>query len=83
MVLLGDLGLIDRSIRALKDIGVHGVKTTIPYHLEILKSAEFQTGKFNTGFVEAHPELTQYSLKPSNRDIAVAVSAAIAANMGL
>ena len=75
--------LIDRSIRALKDIGVHGVKTTIPYHLEILKSADFQTGRFNTGFVEAHPELTEYSLKPSNREIAVAVSAAIAANMGL
>ncbi len=75
--------LIDRSVRALKDIGVHGVKTTIPYHLEILKSAEFQTGYFNTGFVEAHPELTGYSLKPSNRELAAAISAAIAANMGL
>lgn len=76
-------GLIDRSARALKDIGVYGVKTTIPYHLEILKSAQFQTGRFNTGFVEAHPELLSYSLKQSNRDLAAAVAVAIAANMGL
>jgi pyruvate carboxylase subunit A len=76
-------GLIDRASRALRDIGVFGVKTTIPYHLEILRNAEFQTGKFNTGFVEAHPELTQYSVKRSNRDVAVAVATALAVNMGL
>jgi len=76
-------GLIDRSLRALRDIVVHGVKTTIPYHIEILRNAEFQTGKFNTGFVEAHPELTQYSVRRSNREAAAAVAAALAANMGL
>ncbi len=76
-------GLIDRAIRALRDIGVYGVKTTIPYHLEILRNAEFQTGKFNTGFVEAHPELTNYSVRQSNREIAAAIAAVLAANMGL
>jgi len=75
--------VLDRAQRALKDIVLHGVKTTIPYHLEILKSAEFQSGKFNTGFVEAHPELNKYSVKRSNRDVAAAVAAAVAASMGL
>ena len=76
-------GLIDRAARALRDIGVFGVKTTIPYHLEILRNAEFQTGKFDTGFVEAHPELTHYSVHRSTRDVAAAIAATLAANMGL
>jgi pyruvate carboxylase subunit A len=74
--------LLRRSRRALMDIGVFGVKTTIPYYLEILKSEEFCSGNFNTGFVEAHPELTQYSVRPSSRHIAAALGAAIAAHMG-
>ena len=76
-------GLIDRGIRALRDIGVYGIKTTIPYHLEILKSPDFQTGRFNTGFVEQHPELLNYSLKQSNKEVAAAIATAIAASMGL
>jgi pyruvate carboxylase subunit A len=74
--------LLRRSRRALLDIGVFGVKTTIPYYLEILKSEEFRSGNFNTGFVEAHPELTQYSIRPSSIHIAAAIGAAIAAHMG-
>ena len=76
-------GVLDRAERALKDITVAGVKTTIPYQFEILKSAEFQSGKFNTGFVENHPELINYSVRRSNREYAAAIGAAIAASMGL
>jgi pyruvate carboxylase subunit A len=75
--------VLDRAERALKDITVSGVKTTIPYHLEILRSAEFQNATFNTGFVEAHPELVNYSVRRSNREVAAAIGAAIAASMGL
>lgn len=75
--------VLDRSERALRDIGVFGVKTTIPYQLEILRTAKFQSGRFDTGFVDNHPELTKYSVKRSNRDVAAAVAAAVAANMGL
>jgi len=74
--------LLRRSRRALLDIGVFGVKTTIPYYLEILNSEEFRSGNFNTGFVEAHPELTQYSVRPSSIHVAAAIGAAIAAHMG-
>ncbi len=75
--------VIDRALRALQDIGVYGVKTTIPYHMEILRSAEFQSGHFNTGFVETHPELVNYSERRDDRAIAATIAAAIAANMGL
>ena len=75
--------VLDRAERALRDITVSGVKTTIPYHLEILQSAEFQMGKFNTGFVASHPELINYSVRRSNREVAAAIGAALAASMGL
>ena len=75
--------VIARSARALRDIGVSGVKTTIPYHLEILKTAEFQSGKFDTGFVENHPELINYVLRRPPAHLAAAIAAAIAAHHGL
>lgn len=76
-------GVLDRAERALNDITVAGVKTTIPYQQEILKSAEFQAGRFDTGFVAAHPELIDYSIRYSNRELAAAIGAAVAASMGL
>jgi len=75
--------LLDRAERALQDMGVYGIKTTIPYYQEILKSAHFQAGKFDTSFVETHPELTQYTVHRHTRNIAVAIGAALAAHMGL
>jgi pyruvate carboxylase subunit A len=75
--------LLSRGARALKDMGVYGVKTTIPYHLEILKSPEFRSGRFDTGFVEQHPELVDYSTRRPSEQLAGAIAAAIAAHTGL
>jgi len=72
-----------RAQRALLDMGVHGVKTTIPYHLEILRTPEFRAGKFETGFVEHHPELVNYSVRRPVAHLAAAIAAAIAAHHGL
>ncbi len=74
--------LLDRAERALNDMGVYGVKTTIPYHIEIVKSQEFQNGSFDTSFVENHPELTEYSVKRVPRELAAAIGVAIAAHLG-
>ena len=75
--------LLNRAVRALNDMGVYGVKTTIPYHLEILDSPEFRSGRFDTGFVEAHPELIDYSIRRPARDIAAAMAAALAAGKAI
>jgi len=72
-----------RARRALLDMGVHGVKTTKPFYLEILATPEFQAGKFDTGFIEKHPELLNYSVRRPPADLAVAIAAAIAAHHGL
>ncbi len=75
--------LLARANRALNDIGVYGIKTTIPYYQQILKADDFRQGRFDTSFVENHPELTQYSLRRRPHELAAAIGAAIAASMGM
>ncbi len=75
--------VIARGQRALDDMGVYGVKTTIPYYKEILGSAEFRSGQFNTGFVEAHPELLEYAVQSPREHKAAAIAAALAAHLGM
>ena len=74
---------LNRGIRALDDMRVQGVKTTAPYYQEILRSAEFRSGRFDTGFVDSQPELINYSVKRRPEDVALAVAAALAAHAGL
>jgi len=75
--------LLARASRALGDIGVYGIKTTIPYYMEILKSEDFRQAHFDTSFVEQHPELVQYQLRRPPHEVAAAIGAAIAASMGM
>ena len=72
-----------RGLRALDDMRLHGVKTTTPYYQEILRNPEFRTGRFNTSFVEEHPELLEYSEKRRPEQLALAIATAIAAYAGL
>ena len=76
-------GVVERGRRALGDMVVYGVKTTIPYYQEILQHPDFRSGAFNTSFVESHPELTEYHVRPPKDMLAAAISAAIAAHVGL
>ncbi|CAK0759674.1 2-oxoglutarate carboxylase small subunit [Gammaproteobacteria bacterium] len=75
--------LLARGRRALVDMGVDGVKTTLPYYHEILKNEEFESGKFDTGFVESHPELIRYTTRRNPANAATAIAAAIVAHLGL
>jgi pyruvate carboxylase subunit A len=74
---------MDRGLRALDDMRVQGVKTTAAYYQEILRDPEFRSGRFNTSFVESHPELTQYSIKRNPSHLAIAIATAIAAYANL
>jgi pyruvate carboxylase subunit A len=74
---------IKRGERALKDMGLSGIKTTIPYYLEILRHPEFRAATFNTGFVDKHPELVNYSNKLRPEELASVIAAVLAAHTGL
>ncbi len=75
-------GVIERGRRALSDMVMYGVKSTIPYYQEILKNADFRGGRFNTGFVETHPELVNYSERMPREVITAAIAAALTAHHG-
>jgi acetyl-CoA carboxylase, biotin carboxylase subunit len=45
---------IDRMIRALGEFRVEGVKTTIPFHLKLMKNPDFRSGDVSTRFLEEH-----------------------------
>ena len=75
--------VIQRGKRALNDIVVFGVKTTIPYYLEIMNNKQFKEANFNTSFVDDHPELVNYQSQFPPELMAAAISAAIAAHEGI
>jgi acetyl-CoA carboxylase, biotin carboxylase subunit len=43
---------IDTMYRALSEYVIEGVKTTIPFHLQLMKNEQFRNGDFNTKFLE-------------------------------
>lgn len=72
-----------RGLRALEDVIISGVKTTIPYYSEILKHERLIAADFDTGFVEQFPQLTAYETKPPREDLALALAAAVVAHSGI
>ena len=73
--------VVSRGVRALKDMMVSGIKTTIPYYLQILDNPDFRSGNFDTSFVESHPELTNYGIERPREELALAISAALVSHM--
>lgn len=69
--------VLRRARRALEEMRLFGVKTTIQYYLEMIKSEEFQKGVFTTGLVDAHPEWLKYSNKSLPQHKAAVIAAAI------
>jgi acetyl-CoA carboxylase biotin carboxylase subunit len=39
--------------RALNEYVIEGVKTTIPFHLQLMKNEDFRNGNFTTKFIES------------------------------
>jgi acetyl-CoA carboxylase biotin carboxylase subunit len=43
---------IDTMHRALTEYVIEGIRTTIPFHLQLMKDEQFRSGNFNTKFLE-------------------------------
>jgi len=70
--------VLHRAQRALEEMRLFGVKTTIPYYLEMIASAEFKKGLLTTTLVERHPEWLKYSNKSLPQHKAAVIAAALA-----
>ncbi|MCK9444529.1 MAG: pyruvate carboxylase [Tissierellaceae bacterium] len=49
--------------RALRELKIRGVKTNVPFLINVLNHPEFLSGKCNTGFITYNPELFEIRAK--------------------
>jgi pyruvate carboxylase subunit A len=74
---------VSRMRRSLEEYVLRGVKTTIPFMQAIMQDQDFLAGRFDTSYLETHPDLFLYDEIEQPEDLVVAISAAIAAYEGL
>ena len=63
-----------RMRRALEEYRVIGVKTTIPFHLELMNSTRFIGGQFDTTFAEASFVIAEEKLEEHLKVAAIAAT---------
>ncbi len=56
--------VITRMERALSEFVIEGIKTTIPFHLKLMRDERFRSGNFTTAFLEDfdYSDLDEYTL---------------------
>ncbi len=74
---------VSRMHRSLEEYVLRGVKTTIPFMKAIMEEPDFRAGRFDTSYLDTHPELFNYEERTEPEDLVLAISAAIAAYEGL
>lgn len=60
-------GASGRLHRALREYRIRGVKTNIPFLLNVLRDETFQAGKATVSFIDSNPQLTQSSKRRLDR----------------
>ncbi|MCS6292477.1 MAG: acetyl-CoA carboxylase biotin carboxylase subunit [Nitrospira sp.] len=74
---------VSRMRRSLEEYVLRGVKTTIPFMKAIMQDQDFRAGRFDTSYLDTHPDLYNYDDVEQPEDLVLAISAAIAAYEGL
>jgi acetyl-CoA carboxylase biotin carboxylase subunit len=64
-----------RMARALDELRVDGVKTSIAFHRRVMTHPSFLAGDLHTGFLEEHPELLSPGTDPWLSEVAVLAAA--------
>jgi pyruvate carboxylase subunit A len=74
---------VSRMHRSLEEYVLRGIKTTIPFMKTIMNEPDFRAGRFDTSYLETHPQVFEYDESIDPEDFVLAISAAIAAYEGL
>lgn len=51
---------VDRLHRCLRNFVIVGPKTTIPFYMNLVNDPDFQSGDFNTSYLDTHTNLMEY-----------------------
>lgn len=73
---------VNKLIRALNEFTIRGIKTTIPFLLNIAKDKDFRKGNFDTSYLESNMQKLMPSEIINKDNIAAAIAAAIAIKAG-
>ena len=73
---------IVRMARALEEIRIDGLATSVSFHRKVMDHEAFRRGELHTGFLEEHPDLMSPDDDPWLNEIAV-VAAAVAHHRGM
>jgi acetyl-CoA carboxylase, biotin carboxylase subunit len=72
---------VARMRRAIDESSIVGVRTTLPFHREVLADPDFQAGRIDIGYVERHlPRIVQALSESGSEGRAAVIAAAIAAS---
>jgi acetyl-CoA carboxylase, biotin carboxylase subunit len=71
-----------RMRRSLNEYRIGGIKTSIPFHQEIMDSTEFIWGTFDTGFINRRRLVANDTMSNENAKIAAVAAALIAHEAG-
>ena len=68
---------IARMRRALDEYRIDGIRTSVPFHRQLMDSEDFVAGNLHTGYLEEHPELLTTGQDRWLKEIAV-IAASVA-----
>ncbi len=74
---------VERMRGALETYEITGVKTTIPLLLNIMKEKDFKEGRFDTKYLQKHPQVFEYKEHRDKEDFVALISAVISKFHGL
>jgi acetyl-CoA carboxylase biotin carboxylase subunit len=72
---------IARMRRALEEFHIAGIRTTIPFHREVLQDTDFRAGRIDIGYVDRNLPRIAAALQEVGPDAAAAAIAAAAASV--
>jgi acetyl-CoA carboxylase biotin carboxylase subunit len=67
---------IERMMRALRELNIVGVETSVPFHLRVLREADFRKGNIDIKYLDKHPEVLNAAPNETMAKVA-AVAAAL------
>ncbi|TPV96754.1 MAG: ATP-grasp domain-containing protein [Myxococcales bacterium FL481] len=66
---------IARMRQAIADTSITGVRTNLQFHARVLAEPDFRSGRFDTGYIAAHPDLVRPASLDEGSSQAVAAAA--------
>jgi len=68
---------IERMTRALNELRIDGLTTSVPFHRRVMRNRAFVAGELHTGFLDEHPDLLENDADDWLEEIAV-IAASVA-----